>query len=368
MKKIILFVSFLLIFIVSGFSFVSAEGQDVVNAPAFSTPTPLSISSIRWNLLDNSTNETGFRLFNNQDNAVILDSPTGITYFDETGLAENTQYTRYAKAYNDLGESATSSKVSAYTLVNDPASLTITNVASTSIAISAPAFSNIASGGSGYYFINVTQNIHSGWTKSNSWQNNNLPCATFYNYSVKYRNGDGVETNPFFVSTSTASCKIETPLATTTASTSTSSAQATTTVSATTTQNIATTTSTSTPVTSTSTIAYLQAEVDRIKALIQTLIAQLLAMQPVKTNGLTMNMGFGARGYEIKTLQFWLSQDKTIYPESKVTGYFGQLTVGAVKRFQTKYASEVLAPRGLTAPDGIVETHTRIKLNSLFAK
>ncbi|MFH0740036.1 MAG: peptidoglycan-binding protein [bacterium] len=359
MKKIIFLAFFLLIFIVSGFSFANAVEIGVINAPALSTPKPLSISSIRWNLLDNSTNEIGFKLFNSQDNTVILDSPTGITYFDETGLAENTQYTRYVKAYNDLGESATSSTVSAYTLANDPTSLIPANVASTSILVSTPAFSNVAAGGSGYYFVNITQNIHSGWTKSNSWQNNNLPCATFYSYSVKYRNGDGVETNPFFISTSTASCKTETPLATTTASTSTStSTQATTT----------TTISTSTTAASTSTITYLQSEVARITALIQTLTAQLLASQPVKTNGLSVNMGLGGRGYQIKTLQSWLSQDKTIYPEGKITGYFGQLTVAAVKRFQTKYASEVLAPRGLTVPDGIVETYTRTKLNSLFAK
>lgn len=48
-------------------------------------------------------------------------------------------------------------------------------------------------------------------------------------------------------------------------------------------------------------------------------------------------MGRGQQGEEVRRLQSLLSQDKTIYPQGLVTGYFGPLTEAAVKRLQKKY-------------------------------
>lgn len=47
------------------------------------------------------------------------------------------------------------------------------------------------------------------------------------------------------------------------------------------------------------------------------------------------------------------------------TSYFGAKTFDAVKRFQTKYYSEILAPNGLLGPTGIVGPSTRAKLSAL---
>lgn len=47
-------------------------------------------------------------------------------------------------------------------------------------------------------------------------------------------------------------------------------------------------------------------------------------------------------------------------------GYFGPKTEDGVKRFQLKYAQEILAPLGLKSPTGIVGASTRKKLNSLY--
>ena len=53
-----------------------------------------------------------------------------------------------------------------------------------------------------------------------------------------------------------------------------------------------------------------------------------------------------------------LSEDPTIYPAKLITGYFGNLTREAVKRFQAKHGID---------PLGIVGPKTRAKLNELFA-
>jgi hypothetical protein len=45
----------------------------------------------------------------------------------------------------------------------------------------------------------------------------------------------------------------------------------------------------------------------------------------------------GMTDEDIKKVQELLASDKSIYPEGKVTGYYGQLTKEAIKRFQTKH-------------------------------
>jgi hypothetical protein len=81
------------------------------------------------------------------------------------------------------------------------------------------------------------------------------------------------------------------------------------------------------------------------------------------------NLKYGMRSPEVKCLQEFLkSQGPEIYPEGLVTGYFGPLTLAAVKRFQQKYWQEILAPWGLTKdqPTGFVGSTTRSKINQLL--
>ena len=92
-------------------------------APTINTPNILSSSAIRWNFTDNSGYETGFRVYTNADAIATSSATANLTYLDETGLSENTQYTRYVKAYNSYGESASSSATSTYTLINAPSGL-----------------------------------------------------------------------------------------------------------------------------------------------------------------------------------------------------------------------------------------------------
>jgi len=58
-------------------------------------------------------------------------------------------------------------------------------------------------------------------------------------------------------------------------------------------------------------------------------------------------------------LQTMLAKNKEIYPEGKITGYYGDLTVQAVKRFQIKYGVE---------QTGIAGPITRSKIMEILGK
>ncbi|MBI4121532.1 MAG: peptidoglycan-binding protein [Candidatus Ryanbacteria bacterium] len=79
---------------------------------------------------------------------------------------------------------------------------------------------------------------------------------------------------------------------------------------------------------------------------------------PAPTGGkLTRELQMGDEGDDVTQLQLFLAQDTEVYPEGKVTGYFGALTKAAVKRFQAKYG---------IAQVGRVGPLTLAKLNELM--
>ncbi|MFY9462445.1 MAG: peptidoglycan-binding protein [Candidatus Sungiibacteriota bacterium] len=70
------------------------------------------------------------------------------------------------------------------------------------------------------------------------------------------------------------------------------------------------------------------------------------------------DLALGSRGDDVTRLQQLLASDPSIYPEGSVTGYFGSLTVKAVRAFQAKYGISQL---------GRVGPATRAKLAEIFA-
>lgn len=81
----------------------------------------------------------------------------------------------------------------------------------------------------------------------------------------------------------------------------------------------------------------------------------------------TLDLKFGSQNQQVAVLQQLLNKlGPEIYPEGLVSSYFGPLTQAAVKRFQAKYASEILTPAGVDAPTGFVGTYTRAKLNKVY--
>lgn len=124
--------------------------------------------------------------------------------------------------------------------------------------------------------------------------------------------------------------------------------------------------------------------IEELQAQIQQLMQQIAQLQGTTPGTgitgvpagftFTANMGQGATGEQVRYLQIVLNSDADTRvaqtgagsPGSETTTY-GPLTAAAVSRFQQKYASEILAPLGLTSGTGFVGASTRAKLNSLLA-
>lgn len=71
----------------------------------------------------------------------------------------------------------------------------------------------------------------------------------------------------------------------------------------------------------------------------------------------------GSRGIDVSLLQELFGKDPTIYPDGSVTGYYGQLTVAAVQRFQEKYGIGTSVTPGY----GGVGPITLAKLNEVYS-
>jgi hypothetical protein len=80
-----------------------------------------------------------------------------------------------------------------------------------------------------------------------------------------------------------------------------------------------------------------------------------------------INMKQGSRISDVRRLQeFLANQGEEIYPEKRITGYFGPLTHQAVIRFQEKYQDEVLSYLNTTKGTGWVYEKTRAKINQML--
>ena len=78
----------------------------------------------------------------------------------------------------------------------------------------------------------------------------------------------------------------------------------------------------------------------------------------------TRTLKNGMSGADVKALQEWLKY-LGFFKLSYTTDYFGTWTEDAVKAFQNAYASEVLAPWGLTIPTGVFGTTSIKKLTAI---
>ena len=136
--------------------------------------------------------------------------------------------------------------------------------------------------------------------------------------------------------------------------------------------------------------ALTQSQVDSIIALLESFGADAATVANVKVSlaggtptGTTStasvcphtwstSLTSGSSGADVKALQQFLNSDSATQIASSGVGsagsetdFFGGLTKAAVIKFQDKYASEVLAPVGLSAGTGYFGSSSRAKANSL---
>jgi peptidoglycan hydrolase-like protein with peptidoglycan-binding domain len=78
----------------------------------------------------------------------------------------------------------------------------------------------------------------------------------------------------------------------------------------------------------------------------------------------TRDLRKGMRNDDVRRLQQLLAQDKEIYPQGTISGYFGVLTETAVSRFQLKYAAVDYDDPEL----GMIGPKTRAKLQEIYGQ
>ena len=123
----------------------------------------------------------------------------------------------------------------------------------------------------------------------------------------------------------------------------------------------------STPKAQAVTEAELRAQIQALQAQLaqlRTQLAQLQGTQATWCHNFNANLKIGMGGSEVRALQTAL-QKEGLYSKA-ITGMFDLNTASAVVGFQEKYASEILAPWGLSHGTGFVGRTTRLKLNELY--
>jgi hypothetical protein len=119
-------------------------------------------------------------------------------------------------------------------------------------------------------------------------------------------------------------------------------------------------------------LAASAATVDELQAQINALMAQLTAAKPTTSCAYTFTKTLkqGISDAEVMNLQKMLNADMAtqvaaygVGSAGNETMYFGMATKAAVKKYQEKYASDILTPNGLSMGTGMVGASTRAKLN-----
>ncbi len=101
------------------------------SGPTSFTATALSSSAIKWDWVDNASNEQGYRLVASTGGTVVNLGINTTTYI-KSGLMPNTSFAAYAEAFNS-GGSSVSATVTSYTLANAPSGSFVSAVTSFSV-------------------------------------------------------------------------------------------------------------------------------------------------------------------------------------------------------------------------------------------
>ena len=113
-----------------------------------------------------------------------------------SGLLANTRYCTSISAVNSAGSSAPIFSNARYTLIENPV-ISFGRITENSIALALNSASNLNNGASGLLVTTSNLNIagFNSWTSEANLTDQNLAYNTAYQYRVKARNGDGIETD-----------------------------------------------------------------------------------------------------------------------------------------------------------------------------
>jgi len=165
------------------------------------TPTGVTFGSYGSTYIYARSTNTPSGLTRGSSGLIIYNSTAGTNsgwkqdnnYWYSSGLTPNTSYAFRAKARNgDGSETAYSNFYYRRTAAATPGAAGFTNVTCTSIQANWTANSNPA--GTEYFCENVTTGGNSGWTTATSWNNTGLDDQSLYEFRVKARNAEGVQT------------------------------------------------------------------------------------------------------------------------------------------------------------------------------
>ena len=113
--------------------------------------------------------------------------------------------------------------------------------------------------------------------------------------------------------------------------------------------------------TASSTTDIIQSLLNQIQQLQQQLNQLQQQKQQVISN-LVSTMSQGSSGDQVKVLQALLAMDLGVYPEGKITGFFGQLTANAIKRYQKKHG---LPQVGVVGPKTLKKLNEELRDNPI---
>ena len=174
------------------------------------TDSSVSSTSVDWSVIDSADYELGFTLYDSDTNSLIQSvSSPNIDSFTESGLTPNTGYNRLVRSYVENGgvrlESSDSNIVNIFTLANSPSDPLAAEIIEGTIQIDWSDGSNPA--GTEFYIENVATGSNSGWVADVfTFTEEGLDCETPYEYILKARNGNLIETGEELIEIETTTC------------------------------------------------------------------------------------------------------------------------------------------------------------------
>ncbi|MFA5954826.1 MAG: fibronectin type III domain-containing protein [Patescibacteria group bacterium] len=189
-----------------GFITPSVGDSALPSAPRSLNGEALDATSIRWFFEDTANNETGFEIRDASGTVRATTPPwvsSNLHYLDEQNLHANERASgRTVDATNVAGASYPSDRFAdVYTLIESPIAIEAAlNKDASDVYLHAVSdsishgFSNLSAGRSALLFENVTDGVTSGWVKSETYLFANLVPGESYQFRVRARNGDGIET------------------------------------------------------------------------------------------------------------------------------------------------------------------------------